>query len=476
MAARSTRKRNAPETVDQPLKKSRQSKSQTKTEEEELDAEVDNASIPSIKEEIVDSVVKDEETANELKHLPSHPETNGDDEDVGPRRRSLRSRRTAAKPSYAEEESADEKKPSRASTKKPAPKKTAVKKEIKEEDEEVKEKKPQQKPKKTKANPYGLTPGITPFPEWEAPSAEDCEDVYRRLAKLHGESKAPEKIPAPSLEVSGCGEVPSVVDALVRTRLSANTSNSNSSAAFRGLVDKFGILQEGIGKGSVDWDKVRQAPLTDIVQAIKCGGLAQIKGRDIKNILEMVYEENKARREAFLAEKESGNASSITGSSEKTQGQKDLEIRKAEENLISLDHMHGMLPEQAMLELTKFPGIGVKTASCVILFCLRQPSFAVDTHVHRISGWLGWIPPPATRDQAFSHLEVRIPNELKYGLHKLFVQHGRSCLRCRANTSAATEGWEGVECPIEGVVDRGGGRKKGKGGKGKKVDMDEDYE
>ena len=460
-AARSLRKRPAPEIGEQPEKRSRQSKTQhtTKGGKPGRGAKQLTAA-PSVKQEVIDNVVKDEDASGDLKHIPRYPTIDRDGDMIGSTRRMLRPRRSAVKPSYTEEESFEDEKPARESTGKQKKQKVEIKNQ--EEEELPKTKSPRKPSKKTKANPYGLTPGITPFPEWEAPSADACEEVYRLLASLHGDQKAPDKIPAPSLEVSGCGEAPSVIDALVRTRLSANTSNSNSSAAFRGLVDRFGVVKEGIGKGSVDWDKVRQAPLGDIVQAIKCGGLAQIKGRDIKNILEMVYEENKARREAFLAEKTSGKAASILGASGKTQGQKDLEILKAEENLISLDHIHGMQPDEAMLELTKFPGIGVKTASCVILFCLRQPSFAVDTHVHRISGWLKWIPPKATRDEAFSHLEVRIPNHLKYGLHKLFVQHGRSCLKCRANTSIGTEGWDDTDCPLEDVIDRVG-KKSGSG-------------
>ncbi|KAG9499903.1 hypothetical protein J7337_008367 [Fusarium musae] len=363
-------------------------------------------------------------------------------------RRSLRPRKSTSKSSYFESD--DE---------------TSTKSQVKlltDEDLQVAIEAPVRKTvKKTKDNPYGLTPGMTPFPEWSTPSAEECEEVYRRLAKIHGEAKAPEKIPAPSLEVSGCGEVPSVLDALIRTRLSANTSNRNSSAAFRGLVTTFGTVDKGIGKGSVDWNKVRVAPLPTIVESIKTGGLAQVKGKDIKAILELVHEENTKRREAFMQEKKGGNLSGIAGADNKTQGQKDLEILKTDQDILSLDHIHGMAPDEAMQTLTKFPGIGVKTASCVILFCLQQPSFAVDTHVHRISGWLKWIPPKATRDQTFSHLEVRIPNHLKYGLHKLFVQHGRSCIRCRANTSEGSEEWNKSKCPLDGLMERTGKRQYG---------------
>lgn len=381
--------------------------------------------------------------------------------------RTLRPRRSAVQLSYleSEDESSKVKAPTRPSTKGVA-KKWEPKKEV--EDDNVDfavEKRPRTTSKKTKENPYGLTPGITPFPEWAAPSIADCQEVFNLLAKLHGDAKAPDKIPAPSLEVSGCGEVPAVLDAMIRTRLSAHTSAANSNAAFKGLVTNFGVVKDGIGEGSVNWDKVRTAPVESIIASIKHGGLAQTKGRDIKAILETVYQENMARRDAFVAEKKTGKTADVIGAKEKTQGQKDLEILKAEQGVLSLDHIHGMHPDEAMQALVKFPGIGVKTASCVILFCLQQPSFAVDTHVYRLAGWLKWMPPKATRDQTFSHLEVRVPNDLKYGLHKLFVQHGRSCVRCRANTTEGTEEWNQATCPIEEFVDRAG--KKRMGGKPK---------
>ncbi|KAF5656463.1 amidophosphoribosyltransferase [Fusarium heterosporum] len=485
MAARTTRKRGTKNAEESPPKKQKTTKT-TKTNEEPLDelphnlgpvrAAPKNAKkFPTPPEDSKDSTtnVKLEDASPEvtpnIKTLnPPSPE-----EPESTTRRSLRPRRSAAKSSYFE---SDDESGAKLQIKKSS-KTSPVKKEIKDEevDVDVAMEAPVRKTvKKTKTNPYGLTPGITPFPEWEAPSAEECEEAYRLLAKVHGEAKAPEKIPAPSLEVSGCGEVPSVLDALIRTRLSANTSNRNSSAAFRGLVSTFGTVDKGIGKGSVDWNKVRTAPLPTIVESIKTGGLAQVKGKDIKAILELVYEENTKRREAFMQEKNGGKSSDIVGADGKTQGQKDLEILKTDQEILSLDHIHGMAPDEAMQTLTKFPGIGVKTASCVILFCLQQPSFAVDTHVHRISGWLKWIPPKATRDQAFSHLEVRIPNHLKYGLHKLFVEHGRSCIRCRANTSEGSEEWIKSKCPVDGLMERTGKRQVGGKGGSKKQTKEED--
>ena len=319
--------------------------------------------------------------------------------------------------------------------------------------------KPAKKIKKDKANPYGLTPGQSPFPDFIMPTVEACKHVEDALSEVHGKVEAPKEIPAPSLEVTGCGEVPSVLDALIRTRLSASTTSQNAKYAFTGLVERYGVLEKGIGAGSVDWNKVRESDVLDIEKAIKKGGLAKTKSISIKKILEMVYEQNLTRRDAFVKEKQDGVISGVVGAEKMTRGQKDMEIDVANKKILSLDFMHGLTADEAMMEFVKYPGIGVKTASCVILFCLQRPSFAVDTHVWRFCKWLKWVPEGATRDQTFSHCEVRIPNEMKYSLHQLFIRHGKTCGRCRAITGEGSEGWESTVCPLEHLVERTGKRK-----------------
>jgi endonuclease III len=132
---------------------------------------------------------------------------------------------------------------------------------------------------------------------------------------------------------ANCGEVPSVLDALVRTILSQNTNNKNSSTAKHSLDKTFGLG---------NYQAVREAPLEDIVEALRCGGLANIKGARIKRILDEVY---------------------------------------CKYGKLSLDHLHGVSDEDAKRELMQYDGVGPKTAFCVLLFCLRRDSFAVDTHV-----------------------------------------------------------------------------------------------
>lgn len=81
------------------------------------------------------------------------------------------------------------------------------------------------------AVPYGHRWGETPFPDCQRPTSEECRIVNELLTSLHGEKKAPDVIPPPSETFAGCGEAPAVLDALIRTRLSANTHGTNSGKA-----------------------------------------------------------------------------------------------------------------------------------------------------------------------------------------------------------------------------------------------------
>ncbi|KAI8958616.1 DNA glycosylase [Daldinia sp. FL1419] len=303
--------------------------------------------------------------------------------------------------------------------------------------------------KKTKDNPYGLMPpGESPFPEWLAPSAEQCEEVHSFLTEMHGEVKAPKVISTPSLEVMGCGEVPSVLDGLLRTLLSGATRIEHIDMTLIPLAKKYGVSKEGVGKESINWNNVRLGSYQDLVDAIRSGGLANIKAKHIKATLDMVYQENIERHEARLGEIKTNTCSNMNE-------QKDIEMQEADQDYLSLEHLRGLSKHEILKELTKYPGIGVKTAACVILFCFQMPCIAVDTHVYRFSKWLGWAPKNANETDVFSHLEVHCPDHLKYGLHQLFIRHGQRCSRCSSGTAEGTADWDTLPmCPLEGLINR----------------------
>jgi endonuclease III len=346
---------------------------------------------------------------------------------------------------------------------------------------------PEIKPKttgKTRPKPkLQITLGKTPFPSWNHPTPSQCEEINQLLSYAHGEPIAPKTIPRPSIEFAGCGEVPCVLDALIRTLLSGATSGNNAALAYKALASRFGVMEEGIGKGGVNWEAVRQAPLREVFSTIQRGGLADIKSRNLKAILDMVYEENRARygmegeqqgkknelisndtatlTEELSPETEIKAETEAEAETQKSTPDKEKEHELASQNLLSLNHLHNLPTEEVMTELTKYPGIGVKTAACVLLFCLQRPCFAVDTHIFRITKWLGWVPADlATEVTAFRHLDARIPDHLKYSLHQLLIKHGKLCPRCRAITSESSEGW-GLGCPIDEFLTRTGARKGG---------------
>ena len=370
-------------------------------------------------------------------------------------------------------------------------------------DIDASEESPKKKAKKAKKFPWS-----DPYPEWAHPTPEECQVVHDLLMNAfpkdqHSRFIQPDTIPPPSEFVAGCGEVPTILDAMLRTLLSAATTKTNSSRAFQGLVKRFGLQESGPCKGSVDWTAMRHATSDDVFQAIKTGGLADNKSRDMKAILDMVYSENAERCKAHAKVIENDDPSAAPeGADPKNLAQMKGEIDLFEQDILTLDYYHLLSKDDAFMAMQKYPGIGAKTAACVLLFCMQKPCFAVDTHVFRLCQYLGWVPPmdekvaqgekkrpKLTEVSTFKHCEARIPDNLKYGLHQLFWDHGNNCGRCRAATGEKNEAWADANCPIEHLVKRYGERKggvdpvkksgkatKGKGSKKLASDGDDDDE
>ncbi|GAA5844895.1 hypothetical protein JCM11251_004664 [Rhodosporidiobolus azoricus] len=292
--------------------------------------------------------------------------------------------------------------------------------------------------------------GGTPFPQWPHPTADEAQEVCDLLASVHGMPQRPGMLVDRPDAAAGCGALPDVLDALIRTTLSQNTTSKNSTAAKRQMDEVYGrAAYRAVLEGG-------EAKLED---TIRSGGLAKNKAKAILAVLRRCEERN-----------------AETGG-------------KAGEGELSLDWLHELSDEEAMKQLISFDMIGIKTASCVLLFCLGRDSFAVDTHVHRITNWLGWTPQngsvyssssssagdktsdtkpiftrltsttnPPTRDQTFYHLDAVLPPHLKYPLHSLLVRHGRGCVKCSANGVTSQDFVD--TCPIAHLVSKSGGKKK----------------
>lgn len=167
---------------------------------------------------------------------------------------------------------------------------------------------------------------------------------------------------------------------LIGTVLSQNTSDVNSSRAYASLRLRF-----------LTWDAVRAAPREAIADAIRSGGMAEMKSVRIQAILETLVERY--------------------GS-------------------LSLETIAHLPIAAARAEITSLHGVGPKTASCVLLFNLGKPAFPVDTHVHRLSRRLGFASPNASPAQVQDLVEANLEPEHIHRFHVNLIRHGRAV--CRA--------------------------------------------
>jgi endonuclease-3 len=178
---------------------------------------------------------------------------------------------------------------------------------------------------------------------------------------------------------------------LVLTLLSQNTSDSNSGRAFSRLLQRF-----------PDWQSVIEAPLPEVEDTIRPGGLAPTKA---------------PRLQAMLAEVRSRSGG------------------------FDLGFLADMPVEDAREWLRTLPAVGPKTAACVLLFGLGMPGLPVDTHVFRVSTRLGLVEEKMGPEKAQTYLEALVAPEDHFGFHVLLIRHGRHCCSARGPNCAA--------CPLQ---------------------------
>jgi endonuclease III len=170
------------------------------------------------------------------------------------------------------------------------------------------------------------------------------------------------------------------VSVLVETILSQHTSGVNCHAGYRRLRRRF-----------PKWEQVARAPEAQVEECIRVCGLSRIKAPRIQQILRRINDDR---------------------------------------GRIDLQFLADWPPRRAMDYLLAFPGVGPKTARCVLLFAFGMPVFPVDTHIHRMARRIGLIPPTADVDDAHELLLPLVPRGKHYALHVLMIEHGRKV--CRA--------------------------------------------
>ena len=217
--------------------------------------------------------------------------------------------------------------------------------------------------------------------------AQRAVKVHEKLLEFYGEPVWRNPLPA--------------IDELVSTILSQNTNDVNRDRGFDALVAKFPT-----------WEEVRDANSDEVIESVRVAGLANQKGPRIQEVLKAITEER-------------GN--------------------------LDLSFLKKMSVDDARNWLTKFKGVGPKTAAIVLCFSLDMPAFPVDTHVYRVTGRIGLHPERMSVEQAHPYLESLFPPETYYTGHLNIIRLGREI--CTARKAMCEK------CPLIKLCDYGINRK-----------------
>ncbi len=198
--------------------------------------------------------------------------------------------------------------------------------------------------------------------EWRRPAKARVRAIRDRLREMYGRPiGAPHSKP---------------VDELIKTVLSQHTNDRNRDRALARLRERFPT-----------WVEVREAPLAEVEEAIRPGGLGPQKAPRIQAILGELGEPP------------------------------------------DLDWTATAPREESMGFLLSLPGVGRKTAACVLIFSWGLPEFPVDVHIHRVGRRLGLLPPDASLERAHEEVAAIVDPDDAYELHMNLIRHGRELCR-----------------------------------------------
>jgi len=169
-------------------------------------------------------------------------------------------------------------------------------------------------------------------------------------------------------------KLPNPIDALIATILSQNTNDKNSYQAYRNLKKKY-----------KSWEELSDASRKEIESVIRVAGLGKQKSASIKSFLSTLREKN---------------------------------------GKLNLQYIKKMSDDEILNELTTIKGIGVKTASCVLLFSLDRNICPVDTHVHRTLNRIGLVK-TKTPDKTFEQIKDHLPDGIAHQFHTNLIMLGR---------------------------------------------------
>jgi endonuclease III len=173
---------------------------------------------------------------------------------------------------------------------------------------------------------------------------------------------------------------------LVLTVLSQSTNDRNRDVAYLALRERW-----------PSWELVRDAPVDALEEAIRPGGISRIKSARIKSILRVISDTAPGRE-------------------------------------LSLDWLAELSVPEAQRYLVGLPGVGRKTAACVLLFALGMHDVPVDTHVSRVGARLALFRPGAPFEELHDTMLAITPPGEELELHLNLLRHGRrTCYARRPN-------------------------------------------
>jgi len=190
---------------------------------------------------------------------------------------------------------------------------------------------------------------------------------------------------------------------LLLTVLSQSTNDRNRDVAYLRLRERLPV-----------WEAVMHAPVEEVEEAIRPGGISKVKSARIQAILRAIAEQPRDR------------------SSE-----------------LSLDWLQTVPVLEAREYLMTLPGVGRKTAACVLLFAYGLREVPVDTHVSRVGGRLGLLDPSASLERQHDEMLALTPPGQELELHVNLLRHGRRT--CHARWPACDECALARMCPSRGL-------------------------
>jgi endonuclease-3 len=205
---------------------------------------------------------------------------------------------------------------------------------------------------------------------WTAPSRARVARLRRRLAEVYG---------VPVLGPHG-----DPLAELVLTVLSQSTNDRNRDVAYRRLRERLPT-----------WESVREAPLEAVEEAIRPGGISNVKSARIQAILRAIGDP------------------------------------------LDLAWMRDAAVAQSRAYLCALPGVGRKTAACVLLFSFGLRDVPVDTHVSRVGTRLGLLRPKAPSHELHDAMVALTPPGAELELHVNLLRHGRRTCHAQRPACAA---------------------------------------